>query len=337
MNIGKRLSLEAFCLVNSLRCKFHYLPFIFIRVNNYCNSRCIMCDIWKSTRQDELSAAEVEGIIKTLVEYKLKEVIVSGGEPLLHPEIIKILKQLKEHSLKVTLCTNGILLKELGREIAYFIDKLVISLDGDTSQLHDSIRGVLCFEKVLNGIEYMKTQKNKVEIMLRCTIQRNNFLRLDKIIQVAKLSGADSLSFAPVYALPGVFGLHEIESRLVLERKDLEKFMFIIKETIKLYAEDFQSGFIITSSRKLLRLHSYFSSMLDQAKFKRSRCILPWVSLAIEPSGEILPCFFKESIGNLRQKPLREILCFKDSSIARSNIRNTESCNQCNSDFWRNF
>ncbi|MDO8661729.1 MAG: radical SAM protein [Candidatus Omnitrophota bacterium] len=337
MNIEKRLSLEALCLFNSWRYKFYHLPFVFICVNNYCNARCIMCDIWKEPHNDRLSLEEIEGAIKILLQYKLKEVVISGGEPLLHPEITKILKLLKEHHLRVTLCTNGMLLKELGQEVACFTDKLVISLDGDTAPLHDSIRGVPSFDQVLDGIEYMKGQKNKVELALRCTIQKSNFLRLDKIIEVAKSQKVESLSFAPVYTLPGAFGRHQKDLRLALEEKDLAGFILIIKEAIRLYARDFNSGFISTSPQKLFALHAYFRSILTQTEFKRSRCILPWVSLVIEPSGDVHPCFFKESIGNLRQKSLREILCFKDSSIARSNISNAESCNQCNADFWRGF
>ena len=91
-----------------------------------CNMRCLYCmpENQSFTSLDKtLSAAEIYSITSNLVSAGIKEIRITGGEPLLHPEFKQIVKALSELELeKLSLTTNAVkldqylsFLKQIGR------------------------------------------------------------------------------------------------------------------------------------------------------------------------------------------------------------------------------
>ena len=153
--------------------------FIQLRVTNLCNLRCRMCGQWGDTgiyRADGFSDSATDGEkeknrIRELIGAKrqlalsdyvrlLDEVapfrpIISlfGGEPLLYPEILPLVLEIKQRGLTCTLITNGGRLERLARELVEAgIDSIAISIDGPP-EVHDRIRGQKgSFEKAAAGV-----------------------------------------------------------------------------------------------------------------------------------------------------------------------------------------
>lgn len=95
-----------------------------------------------------------EGLLLGLGHVKL-----TGGEPLLHPDFIRIVDLLKEKGLGLTIETNGTLLT---RDTAHYLKNnstltfIAISLDGAQSETHDAFRGVKgSFEKACQAIRFL--------------------------------------------------------------------------------------------------------------------------------------------------------------------------------------
>jgi hypothetical protein len=87
------------------------VPCAILDIIRGCNARCAFC-----YNQDHAAVKpfeEVEGEIRTLIGFRnLQALMVSGGEPLLHPDVLRILRAIKSHGLMTILLTNGILLDE---------------------------------------------------------------------------------------------------------------------------------------------------------------------------------------------------------------------------------
>src|SRR5512137_3042808 len=85
----------------------------------------------------------------------LSAVKLTGGEPLMHPEIVRLLEIVRREQLGLNVETNGVLCTaELAAEIAKSENPFVsMSLDGADAATHEWVRGVQgSFEKALQGI-----------------------------------------------------------------------------------------------------------------------------------------------------------------------------------------
>lgn len=122
-----------------------------IAVTYLCNSRCVMCDFWKETRQPTVTLDDYRKLPPTL-----RDINVSGGEPFLRSDIVEVVRVLRETCprARIIISTNGFLIDIIiprVREILAFYPELGIrvSLDG-IGEMHERIRRIpQGYDKVL--------------------------------------------------------------------------------------------------------------------------------------------------------------------------------------------
>jgi MoaA/NifB/PqqE/SkfB family radical SAM enzyme len=157
--------------------------FVQLRVTNLCNLRCKMCGQWGDTgifRSHSPSADATDGALErariqeligakrqlSLDDYVrlLDEIapfapIVSlyGGEPLLYPDILPLVREIKRRGLTCTMITNGGRLETLARDLVEAgIDSIAVSVDGPPD-VHNRIRGRDdSFQKVAAGVRAVR-------------------------------------------------------------------------------------------------------------------------------------------------------------------------------------
>jgi len=167
------LSSTAACAPASSRTR---KPIIVWNITRTCNLRCVHCyaDSHAEKYPGELSWEQCCAVIDDLAAYQASALLLSGGEPLLHPLLPQLLERATLRGLKVTISTNGTritpeyaaLFKKLG--VAY----VGISLDG-IGPIHDKFRGVPgAFEKAIRGFKLCEQVGQKTG--LRLTLTRNN-------------------------------------------------------------------------------------------------------------------------------------------------------------------
>ena len=130
-------------------------------LNNVCNARCGFCNFaldklpkndWKyATRQGALDSIDI--LYKNSVRY----LVITGGEPMLHPDLVEIVSRSSNLGMKVLLVTNGGLLKSSRiHELANAgISSFIISIDAATVEAHEKNRG-------LPGVCEKITEANKI-------------------------------------------------------------------------------------------------------------------------------------------------------------------------------
>ena len=74
-----------------------------------CNLKCEMCNHWRETREPPVSSERLEEIIRELGGLGTKKVHISGGEPMLRPQIPEFVELASSLGIKVTMTTNGTL------------------------------------------------------------------------------------------------------------------------------------------------------------------------------------------------------------------------------------
>ncbi|MBN1309633.1 MAG: radical SAM protein [Chitinispirillaceae bacterium] len=121
-------------------------------ITNRCNSRCRFCSIWSEMPKTDETKENVFRNLKTARRSGCRFVDFTGGEPLLHPDLPLFLAEAKKYGYITSVTTNCILFPSRVGELDGRIDLLHFSLDADTPEVHNALRGSASFEKVIESI-----------------------------------------------------------------------------------------------------------------------------------------------------------------------------------------
>jgi SynChlorMet cassette radical SAM/SPASM protein ScmF len=174
---------------------------IYFYLTEGCNLACRHC--WLSPKhQNEsitypsLSVDIFKLIIDQAKRLGLNGVKLTGGEPLMHPEISKILRIIKDHDIIFSIETNGVLCTpKLAKKIASCKKPFAaVSLDGADAKTHEWVRGKKgCFEAAINGIGNLVNEGIKTQIII--TVMKHNKDQLEPFVRLAESLGASSVKF----------------------------------------------------------------------------------------------------------------------------------------------
>jgi len=308
------------------------LPLLIFYPTGRCNSRCISCDWWKQSGADDLTLAEVATLASALPALGTRLVVFSGGEPLLRPEVFGAAGLFRAQGVTLHLLTSGVLLERCAERVAEHFARVCISLDAASEPLYERIRGVDALAVVRRGVTKLQRVASGVPVTARATLHRANFTELPRLIDTAKAMGLDGISFLPADVSSLGFGRSERPdaSTLALGREDIAEFEATVERTIVVYRRDFESGFVAESPDKLRRLPIYYAALAGDAPFPKVSCNAPWVSVVIEANGSVRPCFFHESIGNIRHAPIGSIIADNLRAFRQSfDVRANPVCARC--------
>ncbi len=281
------------------------LPILALSVHSACNCRCLMCDIWKaSTERREISAADLDRHLDAIRRLRVRRVMLTGGEPLLHTNLWALCERLKGLRIRVTLVTTGLLLAKHAEAIVRSCDDVVVSIDGDR-QTHDAIRHVAGgFDRIAAGVASLRAQSASLLVTGRSVVQKANYKALAATVRAARELALDRISFLAADVTSEAFnrpqGWDETRKReVMLAPEDLPALKAAIDHVIDTHEHDFRTGFIENSRASLRRIHAYFAALAGQGAFPHARCNAPWVSAVLEPDGTVRPCFFHRPYGRI--------------------------------------
>jgi len=162
-------------------------------ITRACNLRCIHCRAAACERRDpdELSTEECFGVIDDIVSFARPIIILTGGEPLLRPDVFDIASYGTERGLRMVMAPNGTLLDEPAAQrcIASGIQRISISIDGAAAQVHDDFRQMPgAFEGAMNGIRAAKAVG--LEFQINTSLTMKNLAELPKVLAMAVELGA---------------------------------------------------------------------------------------------------------------------------------------------------
>lgn len=150
-----------------------------------CNLRCRHCYI--NEKSDCMSANRICGILDEAVDAGCLFLLMTGGEPLLHPEFARIYKYGRERGLLVTLFTNGTLIDDsiAGLLEAYPPTGVEVSIYGATAGTHDAIAGVQgAFDATLRGVNLLMLAGVNVSLKtMLMTLNQPEFDAMQRLAQ----------------------------------------------------------------------------------------------------------------------------------------------------------
>ncbi len=309
---------------------------------NRCNARCLFC--WQITNKNndysyEMSDERLLKIVDEAAELGVKEWIISGGGESLvrHDVTIQILNKIKQHSMWGQLTTNGALLTEgdIRNLVDIGWDQIQFSIDGPDSGIHDYLRGSKgIFEKAKRNFKLLSDYKKQTKASLpylgfNTVLNRLNYDKLDRMIELADEVGSQLVYFEPLY--PGYVS----KERLDLNEKEKRELPEHIKKAVKRAK---QLGISTNVDRfldtKLVDKTHFGDTVLEYSgksgnRFVAAPCYQPWYLMGIKANGLAGCCSTFEEGEFVNNKSLRDIWFGKKFDKMRGDMLNSKLPDYC--------
>ena len=227
-------------LIDQFNRKINYLR---ISVTDRCDLRCVYCMKEKMTflpKNEILTLEEIERLCDNFIDMGVKKIRLTGGEPLVRKDIIKLIKNLnlKKRSTnlnEITLTTNGTLLERYAKELKENgVDRINVSIDTINSKKYNEITRFGNLEKVIAGIK--EAIKYDIKIKINTVAIKNfNENELEELIIWADKNKID-ITFIEVMPM------EETDQSRHLQFAPLDKIYQKLDEKFKFYKIDQDTG-----------------------------------------------------------------------------------------------
>ncbi len=298
-----------------------------------CNLRCRMCHMWKAEESGNgLNKATLERLAGELQDVLTgeKEVVFSGGEPLLFKGIVDLVRIYSERGFKVGIASNGTLIdKHKAKQLAEAgLKNIQLSFDSINKETHDFLRGVNgAHEKVLKAAGYLSSYNSRISVCAQTVISGKNLNELIDTIEFIKHDKRfDFISFmsvtTPFFSSADDNWRNEDEFSF-LWPKEKEGVGRVIDKMIEMKKDSYP---IANPVSHLELFRSYFHN--PYIRRPDVRCRLGDYVLSIDPAGDIRPCCFMEPVGNIKEGNLADILSSEEVDRLRQVMRSCgKTCN----------
>ncbi len=135
------------------------MPSVFIRTSG-CNLRCVWCDTQYTSWRPEGRDWSIGKILDQVAKYPTRHVVITGGEPLLAPQIEELTKELKRNGAHITIETAATIFKPVACDLISMSPKLANSTPwkrekGQFAKMHEMRRlNFAVMRKFLEGYDY---------------------------------------------------------------------------------------------------------------------------------------------------------------------------------------
>jgi radical SAM protein with 4Fe4S-binding SPASM domain len=255
---------------------------LYWEITKRCNLCCLHCYNKSGTANAEPGLEQIQSVVKELSSTKLRNLVVTGGEPLMRKDLRTIVEWLKPLTLNFVLATNGTLINESNaRWMNGMINEVNLSLDAGNKSAYEKFRGRKgIFEKCIKGFKLLA--RYDIPVIIQTTISRYNINSLEEIALLAIENGAA----AWIVRLP-VYSGRAVENRKdFLGRDELVKAEPMLLEIREKYLNkfiDLQIGVNFMWSYK--EPYTY-----TQNEEKAVSCSAGTVGALLTAQGTLVPC-----------------------------------------------
>ncbi len=259
-------------------------------VNDICNCKCQMCNIWQQKFDYQITPSELEQALSNPLFSEVSSVGINGGEPTLRkdlPDLVDVLFQKLPKLSAIALITNSLnssqvieRISEIGQVIKNYHRKLdvIVSLDG-VGEVHDRVRGRKGnFENAVKVIDFITESELVTSYRLGCTVIKENIYGLHDLLEFA-LSKNIYIKYRLGIPHQRLYSNHVVEP---FDLSFAEKYHFAIflENLIKFYEKSDQQKF-------------FYKSLIGQLIYKKARtagCSFQHRGATLSARGELLYC-----------------------------------------------
>lgn len=171
--------------------------YLFVRILEACNANCFMCVFALSKDRYRFTPAELSALLVEARRYGVAYVRLTGGEPLLHPEICELVEIIHNSGMKSSIITNGAALpsriKALSESGLY---QIIVSIDG-LEESHNDIRGFAgLFSRCTEGLT--KARALGVKTRVNTVVGPHNYRDMPALQQILTDLGVEQWELSAI-------------------------------------------------------------------------------------------------------------------------------------------
>lgn len=288
-----------------------YIQIMYYHLTYDCALSCPYCYSPKNGTYVTISMNKQ--IADRLVELKVRNIVLTGGEPFNHPDLRKIVERLYSVGLRsISILTNGIAVSD---DLLCLIDELdigiQISLDGYNEETNSQTRGKGTFARVLNTISRLEAIGAEFSVMN--TLTANNI--------------AHAKHFADFFNNKGVrFGFFVV-------KKVKDELRPNVEHLLDLYNYLLSMGY--NAANVLDCVKSSEQMKLQETGFPITHCGAGITDLALTPNADVYPCLKmldddEQAISNLLDNDsIDRIKRHRDKTICSDLVDKRPRCSKC--------
>lgn len=250
-----------------------------------------MCSIPEADRGgEELSTGEWKEILKQVADWGVGHVSFSGGETMMRKEkTLNLMEYANELGLEIDLLTNGMFFEDgtAKRILKSGVDRITLSVDGSTEEIHDSIRGEGSFESIKNAIEKLNEYRHLtdyVEYEFSTVVMNRNYDDLVDIYEMMKEKDFDFINYQALLPDNSFKKGQNYNDDLWLDGEEAEELEEIVEELINIKEE---TGDVRNTKKYLRKMPEYFRK---KENFDYGKCMAGYEVIHIDPYGYVDLC-----------------------------------------------
>jgi radical SAM protein with 4Fe4S-binding SPASM domain len=272
-----------------------YISSLQIEITSKCNERCIHCYI---PHDDKITNMDYDLLFKALDQFRDMgglNLIISGGEPMLHPRFVDIIKRLENYDFSLQVFSNLTLVDDAvidALKNARLLN-MQVSLYSMKPDVHDYITKIPgSFEKTKN--EILRFIENDIPLTISCPTMKQNW---DGYAEVINWSQEHKVL---VHTDDGLFARYDHSVDNLDNRLDLNEVESIIKTSLEY--DNIYQGRVIRDEKGI-----FSGRKTDRSN--ESICSIGTTSLCISPDGNVFPCpaWHDYVLGNIHKQTLSEL------------------------------
>ncbi|MCG2712274.1 MAG: radical SAM protein [Candidatus Omnitrophica bacterium] len=317
-------------------------PLVVFNLTRRCNLDCRHCYLESRNinYKNELTIIQIKKVIDSLAKIDIPVLLFSGGEPLMHKEILPLIEYAKARKIRVGLSTNGTLIsKALAKKLAGSgIDYVGVSIDGGKN-LHDRFRKIKgAYDMAIKGI--INAQEAGLKTGVRFTINRVN---APDLVSVLDLCIKEKIPRFCMYHLV-YSGRGKDIADIDIDNKTRRKVVaFLVKRALEYNKKSYNLEILtVDNHADGIYIYNYLkkrnpraaAEVLKLLKF-HGGCSAGSKIVDISPAGDVFACQFwqHEAIGNIKKTDFSKIWLNKDDKSLcrlRSKSHNIKGkCGRC--------
>ena len=318
-----------------------YKPlFVKIKLLWDCNLKCKMCNHWR-WRGAMLDRKILKKLIPDLAKLGCQRIHLSGGEPMMYPNLPQAVKWMRKQGIKVTLTTNATLFtQEKAKDMVNAgLRKVNISIDSPEPALHDHIRGMNgAYERTMRGTAFLRqafidksgdVARPAGKIHINMVVNQANYRQVSELPQLVAKLGAQGFNLIPIYARNSE--LHALNEKQIKEfNEQIAPVAFQQSQVLGLEVAP-KDVWVFGTTPEQIR--SSAQGNYAHGYYQTHACYALWTHALVDHNGNVAPCCTLTDqviIGNLATHSFKQIWqgeVFKQLRETAYPIH--EACNRC--------
>lgn len=305
---------------------------VYVHLLPTCNLKCIHCNLPKVDGIEHGTLRRVDDSMSTaqwlrslselrdwLGPFKMN---ISGGEPLVHKDALKILRHACERGIMAGITSNGTLIDEAMADqlAAMGMFNINISLDGFRETTHLHFRGKH-FDRTMAAFKHLQAARARhgveMRVLVKFTLMGYNLDESIEVLRWAREEGLDGVMMQPLELR------HEETDLQYLWPQDLAH----LDATVDTLMDMKRQGYpLLNDWGHLRKFKLYFRAEITRQASLMARegtCHVGVTNFFIGSNGDVVTCFYMDPVGNLQGQTPREIW---ESALARKRREEIRTC-----------